>query len=193
MELNELGAALARAQGKMENAKKDTANPFFKSKYADLAGVWDAIREPLSSEGLSVIQTPKEAPEGRVGLVTTLLHSSGQTYSTEFSMPVKDASNPQAVGSALTYARRYALMGLCGIAPEDDDGNSAAAKPPPRKSDTHTDWASLASDANARFKVSNSDSDRRLIYAEVRNSQMSEPLKTATLAAMSNTMKKEAK
>ncbi len=188
-ELKDLAAALAAAQGKIENAKKDTANPFFKSKYADLACVWDAIREPLSSEGLSVIQTPCDVKEGHVGLTTTLLHSSGQLYSTVFSMPVKDATNPQAVGSALTYARRYALMGLVGIAPEDDDGNSATkvSSSPARAP------AAVPSYQPLNGFEGLSETAQRAEYSKVRNSSMAEPLKTSTLTAMSTIIKGKSK
>jgi hypothetical protein len=126
--MNELATALAKAQGAIEGAKKGRRNDHFRSSYADLASVWDACREALSENGLSVVQFPIEAPVGHVGLRTILLHQSGQFLEDKFFMPVKDASNPQAVGSALTYARRYALASAVGIAPEDDDGNAAAAR-----------------------------------------------------------------
>lgn len=119
-----LAEALSKAQGKIKGASKDTANPFFKSKYADLASVWDACREQLSAHGLSVIQTTDNAPEG-VCVVTTLAHSSGEWIRGKLTMqPVKN--DPQGVGSAITYARRYALAAMVGVAPEDDDGNAAS-------------------------------------------------------------------
>ncbi len=121
-----LAAAMAKAQGEIEGASKGRVNPHFKNAYADLASVWDAIREPLSKNGLSIVQEPVEAPDGKVKLRTTLLHSSGQRMVSEFTMPVAQPNNPQAVGSALTYARRYTLMSVCGVAPEDDDGNSGS-------------------------------------------------------------------
>ena len=77
-QINELASALAKAQAKIKGAVKDSANPFFKSSYADLQSVWDAIREPLSSNGLAVIQTTATNPAGGLDLVTTLAHSSGQ-------------------------------------------------------------------------------------------------------------------
>jgi hypothetical protein len=126
--MDKLAAALAKAQGLVEGASKDKRNPGFNSKYADLAAVWEACREPLSHNGLSVVQFPEPGPEGTVGLRTILLHESGEKLESTFFMPVRDSKNPQAVGSAITYARRYALMAVVGIAPEDDDGNGAAAK-----------------------------------------------------------------
>jgi hypothetical protein len=123
-QINELAAALAKAQGAIESAPKDSENPFFKSHYADLAAVWSVARKPLSDNGLSVTQHP--AADGNLVTVETgLLHASGQWLSSQLTMTAKDAS-PQAIGSCITYARRYALASTLGIASEDDDdGNSA--------------------------------------------------------------------
>lgn len=126
-QINELAAALAKAQGQIEGAKKDSTNPHFKSSYADLASVWDACRKALSSNGLSVAQGA-ESEDGRVGITTILMHASGQWMrSTLLMRPMKD--DPQGIGSCVTYARRYALAAIVGVAPEDDDGNAASAKP----------------------------------------------------------------
>ena len=122
-EITELATALAKAQGEMAGAKKDSANPFFKSKYADLASVWDACREALSTHGLAVIQSP--SAEGmRVSVETLLAHSSGQWMRGTVSVTAKEDS-PQAIGSAITYLRRYALQSFVGVAPEDDDAEAA--------------------------------------------------------------------
>ncbi len=118
-----LAGALAKAQGAMDGAKKDAANPFFKSKYADLASVWDAIREPLSANGLAVIQFPRSTAEG-VEVETLLCHDSGEWVAETLTLPV-GKYDPQGVGSAITYARRYGLQSITGVAPEDDDGNAA--------------------------------------------------------------------
>lgn len=125
--INELAAALAKAQGKITGALKDSANPFFKSKYADLASCWDACRAPLSDNGLSVIQMAETMDSGALRLVTTLAHESGQWMRGEFWVTPKD-DTPQALGSALTYARRYALTALVGIAQVDDDGNAGSGR-----------------------------------------------------------------
>lgn len=122
-EIHEIAAALAKAQGAITGAVKDSANPFFKSKYADLASVWDACRKPLSDNGLSVIQSP-EADGVRVTVETLLLHSSGQWFRNSLSVSAKEDS-PQAIGSAITYLRRYVLQSFAGVAPEDDDGEAA--------------------------------------------------------------------
>jgi len=127
--LNELFAALAKAQGEMEGAKKDAKNPFFKSNYADLSSCWDSVRGPLSKNGLSVTQLPQPTGNGVVIVKSVLGHSSGQWISSTIEMkPVKQ--DPQGIGSCLTYARRYGLMSLVGIAPEDDDGNAASTGNP---------------------------------------------------------------
>lgn len=118
-----LAAALAKAQGAIKGAAKDSVNPGFRSKYADLASVWDACRKQLSDNGLAVIQTTDEA-EDAVVVVTTLAHSSGEWISGRLKLrPVK--ADPQGMGSAITYARRYALSAIVGIAPDDDDGQAA--------------------------------------------------------------------
>ncbi len=124
-----LAGALSKAQAEIRGAIKDTANPFFKSKYADLSSVWEACREQLTKNGLSVVQTNK-AGDGRVIVETILMHTSGEWISGELDMkPVKD--DPQGIGSAITYARRYALAAIVGVAPEDDDGNAASGKVKP--------------------------------------------------------------
>lgn len=124
--INELAAALAKAQGEITGALKDSANPFFKSKYADLASCWDACREPLSKNGLAIVQSPEMGADG-LTLTTLLTHSTGQWIRSVFRMLPKD-DTPQGVGSALTYARRYALAALIGIAQVDDDGNQASGR-----------------------------------------------------------------
>lgn len=133
-QINELATALAKAQGAVRPAIKDSTNPHFKSRYADLAAVWDACREALSAHGLSVAQLVVDADQG-IGVETVLMHASGQWLSSTFSMPVSK-NDAQGVGSAVTYARRYALAAMVGVAPEDDDGNAAVAsrsKPEPRR------------------------------------------------------------
>jgi hypothetical protein len=123
--INELAAALSKAQGKITGALKDSANPFFKSKYADLASVWDACRASLSENGLAVVQFP-ESDDSGLYVITTLTHSSGQWMRSRLRLTPKDDS-PQAAGSAITYGRRYALASAVGVAQVDDDGNAASA------------------------------------------------------------------
>lgn len=119
----ELATALAKAQASMKAAAFDKTNPHFKNKYASLAAVIDAIRKPLSDNGLSYTQTT-EVREGGFVLVTILHHASGQWIAGEYPLPV--GVKPQELGSALTYARRYCLSAIaCIAADEDDDAEGA--------------------------------------------------------------------
>lgn len=129
IEVSNLATALSKAQGIMQGAKKDKKNPFFKSNYADLSSVFDAIREPFARNGLAVTQTMDILPDGKQILITKLLHTSGEFLDSKMILPVDP--NPQKVGSCLTYYRRYALMAIAGLPAEDDDGNQAAGKPAP--------------------------------------------------------------
>lgn len=123
--INEIMGALSKAQGKIQPALKDKKNPFFKSNYADLSSVWGACRDALTENGLAVVQAVKPSENG-MSLVTTLGHSSGQWIRSE--MPIMlQKQDPQALGSALTYYRRYSLAALVGVvSDEDDDGNRAS-------------------------------------------------------------------
>ena len=124
-----IAAALAAAQAQMGKALKSASNPHFKSKYADLASVVDAAMPALNANGIAVVQPMAETDLGR-SVVTKFIHESGEVL--ECSIPLIVGKNDmQGLGSAITYARRYGLMALAGIAPEDDDGN-AAAKAAPR-------------------------------------------------------------
>jgi hypothetical protein len=134
--IKELATALSKVQGQLTFAKKDNANPFFKSKYADLASVWDSCRTLLSDNGLAVIQFPSgyatnvvddKTKEHLMSLTTILTHSSGEWISQDMTVPVTKA-DAQGAGSALTYMRRYALAAVVGVYQDDDDGN-AASKP----------------------------------------------------------------
>ena len=125
-----LAASLAKAQASIEGAVKGKVNPAFKSKYADLSSVWEACREALTDNGLSVVQSPGPVADGRMELTTMLLHASGEWMRGTLTIPLGKV-DAQAYGSATTYARRYALAAFVGVSPEDDDGNAAAkAKPP---------------------------------------------------------------
>lgn len=126
--INELAAALAKAQGEIQSAHKDCNNPFFKSKYADLSNVWEACRGPLSKNGLSIVQLPR-ADGPTVTMETRLMHASGQWVEGELTAVAKD-DGPQSIGSLVTYLRRYMLQAVTGVAPDDDDGNAAQGDEP---------------------------------------------------------------
>jgi len=120
----ELAGALAKAQGEMAAAKKDSTNPFYHSRYADLAQIVEAIRKPLSDNGLAISQLIQPDAEAAV-VETILMHQSGEWLSSIIQLkPVK--TDPQGIGSALTYARRYALGAIVGLATEEDDDAESA-------------------------------------------------------------------
>jgi hypothetical protein len=120
--------ALSKAQAVMGGAKKDAANPFFKSKYADLASCWEACKGALTANGIAVVQGCSPHDHG-VLMQTRLTHKSGEWIEDDGLFVPATKSDAQGFGSALTYARRYGLCAMVGIAPEDDDGNAAAKKP----------------------------------------------------------------
>ena len=121
--IEKLALALCSAQGEMGGAVKGSANPFFKSSYADLTSVIKAIKEPCFKHGLSYVQLPHRDGNS-IGVTTRLIHTSGQWIEHEFTLPMVKG-DPQAAGSAITYARRYALQALFGIPAVDDDSESA--------------------------------------------------------------------
>lgn len=129
-QINELAAAMAKFQADLKPAIKGNTNPYFKSRYADLQACWDCCREALVKNGLSVVQGSRESNGEVVTVDTRLMHASGQWIESSLTMkPAK--ADPQGIGSAVTYARRYALSAILGIvADEDDDGNAATHNEP---------------------------------------------------------------
>lgn len=125
-EIGELAKALANAHKDFKPVLKDASNPFFKSKYADLAGVIEATSEALSKNGLALIQSPRLGLN-RIAVTTLLAHSSGQWLRDDLELPLSKF-DAQGAGSAITYARRYAYQAIVGVAAEDDDGNAASQK-----------------------------------------------------------------
>lgn len=121
--IKELATALCKFQGEVEAIKKGSENPFYHSRYADLTAILDTIRKPLSENGLSFVQFPT----GQSGLETMLMHTSGEWISATYEMkPVKN--DPQGLGSAITYQRRYALGSILGLSTDDDDDGNSASK-----------------------------------------------------------------
>ena len=138
--IGKLAEALSKVQGEMGAAEKNADNPYFKSKYADLATCWGVAREPLSRNGLAVVQTTAQSFEeigeaNRKQLVITintiLMHSSGEWISGSMSMPLAK-NDPQGVGSAVSYGRRYGLSAILGIVGKDEDDDANAASMPPQ-------------------------------------------------------------
>lgn len=154
-------AAFVKLQSDIRPAIKDANNPAFRSKYADLGAVWEAIKEPLSRHGFSVIQSP-DFDGDSMWLRTTVLHVSGERIEGRYPLrPVKQ--DPQGYGSALTYARRYSLSAMLGvISEEDDDGNSASGRgsngspaPPPTQRDAIHNSPTMAKDPDIEDGVRN--------------------------------------
>lgn len=120
--------AFLAAQKKIESVIKDQNNPFFKSKYADLSSVIGACKEQLNKEGIAVLQ-----PIDGMSVETVLVHESGEWFSSSTPIVSKDENNPQALGSAITYAKRYGLQSMVLLPAEDDDGQAATKQTPEQK------------------------------------------------------------
>ena len=129
-QIDKIAPAFIKAQADFGKAVKDSSNPFFKSKYADLNAYLDATSESLSKHGLAVLQDTSGSEEGQIIKVSTrLLHTSGQWMESEPLVLHPTDMKPQSFGSAQTYGRRYSLASFLGLGAEDDDGNRAS-KPP---------------------------------------------------------------
>lgn len=142
-DIKDLAISLAKAQQQMSNASKDAKNPYFNSKYADLASILGACKEPLNSNGIAIVQLPAYHGNGLASVTTRLLHGTGQWISCTLRMPIrkeqiKDGKgqvighdySAWGIGSAIAYGRRYTLQALACIAQEDDDANGASTRPP---------------------------------------------------------------
>ena len=152
--IGKLAEALAKAQLAMGNAAKDSTNPHFKSKYADLASVREAVIPHLAANGIAVIQRIESTNKEGVAVSTMLVHASGEFIQDQCWLPVTKA-DAQGFGSAITYARRYSLAAVAGIAAEDDDGNAAVGKPV--TTTTPTTGAPVYGPKSANPKAANSD------------------------------------
>lgn len=127
-------AAFVKAQAEIEKAVKEKNNPHFRSKYADLGAVVDAIKPALEKYGLGFFQKFHEDHEG-VTVETIIVHESGETLSNGVLSVPATKKDAQGFGSATTYARRYSLQAAFGVAPEDDDGNAASNSAPKKGAD----------------------------------------------------------
>lgn len=127
--IQDLSKAMCESQKMMKPALKDSINPHFKSKYSDISSIWEAIRDPLTSNGLTVWQDVT-TEEKKVSITTRIVHTTGQWV--EFGPLCVPLSKCDAhgVGSAISYGKRYALCAAVGVVSgEDDDGNTASSKP----------------------------------------------------------------
>lgn len=168
-----LAKAFIAAQKATESIKKAASNPAFKSKYADLAHVVEGVIPALNNAGVGVMQFPAFNGE-LVGVTTTLIHESGSSVTATLHLrPSK--SDPQGVGSAVTYGRRYSLLAITGSAPEDDDGNAASGPrqaprdaPPPQtrhEAPTPPTLAERSAAFEKRLTVAKSQEELRKAYA----------------------------
>lgn len=132
---NKIAAAFLKAQSEMGKATKDSKNPFFKSKYADLNSIREACMPSLNNNGISVLQ-PTVQVDGKNFVKTILLHESGETIESLTEILFNKPNDPQAQGSGISYARRYGLQSLVNVGAEDDDGNGAAEKGKENKPDS---------------------------------------------------------
>lgn len=124
--MENIAKALLNAQKKMGGVKKSSTNPFFKSKYADLASVLDACKDALNSEGITILQPVRRDENGQAMVQTMLLHVSGELL--EATMPVMPAPDMQKLGASITYARRQSLQSFLALPAEDDDGETAVGR-----------------------------------------------------------------
>ena len=130
--MKQLYSALVKAQSQIKIAIKDSNNPHFRSKYADLVSVWDAVRDALHNNGLAVIQLSDIDASGVPVLLTRIIHESGEHIEGRYPIICKDPNDPQKMLAAVTYARRGMLSSALGVTSDDDDGNSAASAPTPK-------------------------------------------------------------
>lgn len=158
-EISELATALAKAQGAMDSATKSNVNPHFKSRYADLAAVREAMREPFAANGLSVVQGLRTVTNG-IEVETILFHSSGQSIRETLMVPTP-RFDAQGLGSAATYGRRYALMSMIGLASEDDDGNAATGSGKPMLQSVTSNEQTITDEqaASVKSKIIETNSD----------------------------------
>ncbi len=127
-QINEIAEAIAKAQAELENVERGGTNPHFRSRYAQLGAVLDEVRPKFAKHGVAILQHAVNGAGSTVGIVTRLAHSSGQWIeSSLYVAPTK--FDAQGAGSVISYLRRYALMAVAGIGPDDDDGEAAVGRP----------------------------------------------------------------
>lgn len=129
--MKEIYTALVKAQSQIKHAVKDSTNPHYRSKYADLESVMDAVRDALHKNGLAVLQLTDIDASGAPVLITRVIHTSGEHVEGRYPLVCKDMTDAQKLGSSTSYARRYALSAMLGVVQSDDDGNAAAGHAQP--------------------------------------------------------------
>lgn len=148
--IEKIAPALHKAQGQIKAALKDSTNPHFRSKYADLSSVIEAVKPALQANGITFLQGVHDAVDG-VAVETMLLHTSGEWISSVMRIPAVK-QDAQGYGSAITYGRRYGLQAMCGVPAEDDDGNAATASQTSRITPVAGSLSSLSKDDQEKAK-----------------------------------------
>ena len=180
--ITSLTKALNTFQGKLTSVKKDAVNPFYKSKYATLDTIWETIRKLLSENGLAITQT-MGILDGKSILETTLYHTSGEWISgIQLVNPVKD--DPQALGSAISYARRYSLSAILGIVSDEDDDGNVATKPVV-KPEPKTEQKQIEVPQKTEMKRA-SEAQVKKIYATVKEKNISSDSAKAYIKSVFN-------
>lgn len=173
--MKELYEALIKAQGQIKVALKDSKNPHFKSTYADLASVWDAVRDALQANKLGVVQLTRIHESGTPVLLTRIIHVSGQHIEGEYPIVCKDPNDPQRLLSSVTYSRRASLAAALGVIADDDDGNTAAGHTPVAKPATPP-----PAQAPAKAGVSQIFTQAGLQYPQALEELIGKPMKSWT-------------
>ena len=150
--IKNLAKALVQAQSEMSNAKKDATNPFFKSKYADLNAIREAVLPILNSHGISVLQ-PMTNIEGKNFIKTILLHETGESIESFTEIIYSKVNDAQAQGSGITYARRYGLQSFVCVGAEDDDGNKAVKPAEKWLTENSPEWEKLVEAVEAGKEI----------------------------------------
>lgn len=150
--MKQIASALLAAQKEMGTAKKDSANPFFKSKYADLNAIRETAMPVLNKHGIVVLQ-PTVTIEGKNYVKTLLLHESGESIEGLTEIIFSKANDAQAQGSGITYARRYGLQSLVNVGADDDDGNGASTPQPVKQAQKQKPLLQIT-DQNGNFTPS---------------------------------------
>ena len=150
--IKNLSKALVQAQSEMSNAKKDATNPFFKSKYADLNAIREAVLPILNSHGISVLQ-PMTNIEGKNFIKTILLHETGESIESFTEIIYSKVNDAQAQGSGITYARRYGLQSFVCVGAEDDDGNKAVKPAEKWLTENSPEWEKLVEAVTAGKEI----------------------------------------
>lgn len=150
--IQNIAKAMVAAQSEMSNAKKDATNPFFKSKYADINSIREAVLPILNKNGISVLQ-PMINIDGKNFIKTVLLHESGEYLESLTEVVYSKANDAQAQGSGITYARRYGLQSFVCVGAEDDDGNNASKTPEKWLTEKSPEWAKLVEAVTAGKEI----------------------------------------